>query len=152
MYLIKADETHINTTFKWANDCDVRKYSFNTENIQYEDHVKWFNNKINDPNCIYFIGIDGDKNIGQIRLDISENSGIISYSIDKEYRGHGYGFQLLQMLEKYILSNTNFRNFRLIGRVKQENISSVKCFLKCGYTTNDKTDFIEFTKILNKQG
>lgn len=152
MYLIKADETHINTTFKWANDCDVRKYSFNTENIQYEDHVKWFNNKINDPNCIYFIGIDGDKNIGQIRLDISENSGIISYSIDKEYRGHGYGFQLLQMLEKYILSNTNFRNFRLIGRVKQENISSVKCFLKCGYTANDKIDFIEFTKILNKQG
>lgn len=149
MYLIKADETHIKITFDWANDCDVRKYSFNTENIQYEDHVKWFNNKINDPNCIYFIGVEGDKNIGQIRLDIFENSGIISYSIDKEYRGHGYGLQLLQILEKYILNYTDFHNFNLIGRVKQENISSIRCFLKCGYTEINKPDFIEFTKALN---
>lgn len=151
MHLIKADETHIKITFDWANDSDVRKYSFNTENIQYEDHVKWFNNKINDPYCFYFIGVDGDKSVGQIRLDVSENSGIISYSVAKERRGQGYGLQLLQTLEKYILSNLNFHNFNLIGRVKQENISSVKCFLKCGYTANNKSGFIEFTKILNGQ-
>jgi len=151
LHFVRADKTHIKITFDWANDCDVRKYSFNEKKIKYEDHAKWFNNKINAPDCIYFIGTDGDKNVGQIRLDISENSGIISYSVAKEYRGQGYGLQLLQTLEKYILDNSEYLDFYLIGRVKSENTASVRCFLKCGYTANNKPDFIEFTKIIKRQ-
>lgn len=147
--LVKADKTYINIIFDWANDPVVRKWSFSKDSIKYEDHVKWFHNKMNDPNCIYFIGKENDKNIGQIRLDISENSGIISFSVDKEYRGRGYGLKLLQMLENYILSNMDFENFNLIGCVKKENISSVKCFLQCGYTANNKSSYIEFIKTLN---
>lgn len=151
MHLVKADETHTDITFEWANDYDTRRYSFHTENIQFKNHVKWFKEKINSPDCIYFIGVSDGKNIGQIRLDTSENSGVISYGVDKKYRGQGYGVQLLKLLEKYIFDNLDFLNFNLIGRVKKENISSVKCFLKCGYMQSDKADYIEFTKLLSKQ-
>ncbi|HBI93809.1 MAG TPA: hypothetical protein DDY58_16075, partial [Terrisporobacter glycolicus] len=81
--------------FKWANDSQVRKNAFSTNNIDLESHIKWYENKMNDENTRIFIVLKDNVEVGQIRVDISDNKGFIDYSIDKNYRGQGIGTQIL---------------------------------------------------------
>ena len=59
--------------------------------------------------------------VGQVRLEIKNNNAIICYSIDRNFRGRGYGEKILDLLEKEIKIHMPFIN-KLIGDVKYENI------------------------------
>ena len=45
-----VQKSDIELIFKWSNDEEVRKNSFHTETIKWEEHVKWFNNIIDNSN------------------------------------------------------------------------------------------------------
>ncbi|MFU0784417.1 MAG: N-acetyltransferase domain-containing protein [Thermoanaerobacterium thermosaccharolyticum] len=132
LYLRKATLEDCDLLFNWANDDIVRKNAFNTDTIKFEDHIVWFNNKIHSNNCFIFILCLDKDPIGQIRIDIEEKCGIISYSIDKNYRFNGYGSTLLSMLEDAII-DIHINIVRLIGKVKYDNVASQKAFKKNGY-------------------
>lgn len=125
--------------FKWANEESVRKNSVMSDKIDLDNHIKWFNNKMNDPNCKIFIITKDNIDVGQIRIDILNNVGIISYSIDKMFRGQGIGTEALKFI-KLKLNNIN-----LVGMVKKENKPSIKAFENAGYKKIDKGNYIEFT-------
>lgn len=124
--------------FKWANDSQVRKNAFSPNNIDLESHIKWYENKMNDENTRIFIVLKDNVEVGQIRVDISDNKGFIDYSIDKNYRGQGIGTEILQLI-KLEITKVN-----LIGYVKKENIASMKAFEKAGYEKIEYGDFIEY--------
>lgn len=127
-----ATEQDKELLFQWANDRMVRENSFSTQQITWEEHVKWFDAKMNDRNTKMFIAVGNGESIGQIRLDIEENMGIISYSIAFPYRGLGYGKVILELLEKCITQQIK-EPFVLCGKVKEKNIASQKSFLRLGY-------------------
>lgn len=131
--------------YNWANEPTVRKKSFNSKKITYEEHKKWFDKKLNDENCrMYILEIDGIK-IGQIRVDIENEVAMLSYSIGKEYRGKGNGVIMLTLLEEKLIKE---KVSIIRGLVKYENIASKKCFEKCGYTKIEKEDYIVYEKII----
>ncbi len=39
--------------YELANDSVVRQNSFNSNEIKYDDHIKWYLNKINNKDCIF---------------------------------------------------------------------------------------------------
>ena len=142
----KNNDDDMKLIFDWSNDEEVRKNSFSSEKIKFEDHQKWFQKKINEANYyILFFVVDG-KEAGLVRLAVTDNVGTISYQISKEYRGKGYGKQMLKLLETYVLENNIATN--LYGEVKEENISSQRIFEKLGYKKNVEEKKIEYTKVL----
>lgn len=134
--------------FNWANDELVRKNSFNTNIITYERHKKWFYDKLNSQQSIIYICCNRKEPIGQIRVDIADSVGIITYSIAREYRGKGYGTQLLIKIVDSI-KDSNIKVDKLIGRVKYDNISSQKAFQKAGYNSMKKEEYIEYYKFID---
>ena len=44
-YLRVADWGDVDLLFSWANDKEVRKNSFSSEPICYEEHLAWFRKK-----------------------------------------------------------------------------------------------------------
>ena len=94
-----ASEKDCDLLFYWANDTEVRKNSFKNDKILYEDHVKWFNSKIHSDKCIIFILYFNEMPAGQVRLDMENGTGIISYSVDKDFRGKGLSIIMLNQLE-----------------------------------------------------
>ena len=71
--------------------------------------------------------------IGSIRYDINtENEAIISYLIDNNYHGYGYGNAILY-LSLGVLTEKHPRLKQLIGFVVAENIASRKIFERQGY-------------------
>lgn len=131
--------------FNWANDAEVRKNSFTNNKILYEDHIKWFNNKINSDKCIIFIVQFKYTPVGQVRIDIEGETGVISYSIDKSYRGKGLAIVMLSLLEDEIKKNGIYID-KLIGFVKFENIASQKVFENLKYNKIIQSEFLEYEK------
>jgi RimJ/RimL family protein N-acetyltransferase len=131
--LREATKNDVDITFQWASDPNIRKYSFQQEAITQEMHYAWYNSKINDPDCLYLLLEKDSEVIGSIRYDINtENEAIISYLIENNYHGLGYGNAILS-LSLGVLTEKHPRLKQLIGFVVPENIASRKIFERQGY-------------------
>lgn len=133
LYLRDVCKEDIDILFAWANDPVVRANSFNTEQIPYEDHKKWFSKLINDENRRQYFLMEDEEAVGQIRFSIDGKEAEIGYSISPEKRGCGYG-QIILELAKTRLKEDRPDVTKLIGRVKEGNHASRTCFKKCGFT------------------
>jgi len=131
--LVRASEINFRITYKWATNKSIRKYSFNQAEISFDEHAKWFLEKTSSKSCLFYILKRGKQPIGSIRIDISDDdSGIISFLIDEQYHGKGYGKIILELMELEINQKVT-PNFKLIGLVKSENVASIKTFKKLNY-------------------
>lgn len=133
--LREADEKDMRRIYNWANDEAVRANSFNSEPIKWDIHRKWYQTCLASEDCLIFIAEIDQRAVGQIRIDIEKKKAIIDYSIAKEYRGHSYGKYMIFELIRKIKENRamNKKIDYLIGKVKKENIASIKTFEKLSF-------------------
>ncbi|MCK4650921.1 GNAT family N-acetyltransferase [Candidatus Babeliales bacterium] len=119
--------------FNLSNDLIVRKNSFNQENIELQDHIRWFTNKINSDDCIFYVA-KSKKNdfIGYVRFDKeNEKEYVITIHLSKEFRGRGLGYKIIKDT-----SNLFFEDCVadiIHAYIKKDNHASLKSFLKCRY-------------------
>lgn len=145
IHLRKALQSDIELIFKWANDKDTRKNSFKTQEITWAEHEAWFKNALNDPKIRHYILCYDGVDVGQIRIKIEgQNQGKISYSIDKAYRGLGFGKIILQLCENALFSE--FKDFFLYADVKKNNIASQVIFKNLGYDERVQNDVFKYSK------
>ncbi len=148
-YLRKATSEDKKLIFDWANDPETRACSFNTEPIKWENHEKWYDQKMEDDKSRMYIMMDFFKPLGVVRVDCDEEgTGEISYSIAKDERGHGLGSEMLMLLEK-LWAKDNCGNKKLVARVKNDNEASLKVFRTLAYeevVEDDKDGVVTFTK------
>lgn len=128
--------------FEWANDDDVRKNSFNQQPITFAEHKQWFENVLDDKNCLFYLFIFEGHPVGQIRVNIENETGYISYSIAKKYRGHGYGGAMLAELENVIYFE-KIPVERLVAEVRPDNIISKKKFEQAGYSSIELVRYVK---------
>lgn len=126
--------------YKWANEPSVRIQSFNSEKINFEDHVIWFKQKLVDENCMMLIFSINQCNVGQVRFQVDdEKYSIINISISEEHRGKGYGLKILNLATKIYFSK--HPNKLIKAYVKIENISSNTIFEKAKFILVGETHF-----------
>lgn len=128
--------------FEWVNDKQCRKNSFHSEAVSYEEHCRWFSNKLDDRMCHMYIYYCEDVPIGQIRIDCEAETGCISYFIASEYRGQGHGYNMLQLVEHEMQEKVK----KLIACVKYDNIASQMVFKKNNYTEIKEKGYIRYFK------
>ncbi len=128
-----ANESDIKKVFELSNDDLVRANSINRNKILWEDHVKWFKNRIKNIDEPFYIVEDENENfISQVRFNKEDEELIISVSINKNFRGHGLGWQIISEV-----SQKN-GNYPIVAYIKVDNIPSKKSFLKAGYIFKEK--------------
>ena len=140
----KANLKDAELYFKWANDDEVRKQSFNSNLIDWNNHFQWFNKKVIDENYLLFIfETDNGETVGQVRLEkIADTQfSIIGISLSQNFRGKKLASQLL------IKASTLFFNenptYTIRAYIKKDNFASIKSFEQAGYI---------FHQLLNYQG
>ncbi|MDS1002889.1 GNAT family protein [Clostridium sporogenes] len=147
LYLKKVSKADCDLLFNWANEALTRKNSFNSERIKYEEHMKWFEKKIKHKDCFMYIFYENEIPIGQIRVDLCENIGTISYDLDKEYRGKGLSKKMIKLLENEIHDSYIGIN-KLVGEVKKENLPSQKNFEKLKYLKTERDGNLIYYKYI----
>ena len=116
----------------WANAPEVRAASFSSEPIPWEEHMRWFESKINDENCFFFLAVNQQSApIGQVRFDREGEEAIISVSIAKEFRGMNYGILVIEMASRTLFEIANISQIN--AYIKKDNDISKRAFVSAGY-------------------
>lgn len=147
-YLKNADRDDVLVTYNWVINPEIRKYSFTKSDVKFEEHTKWFFEKLSNINCHYFILKNSEHtSLGSIRVDINKKEGVISYLIDPKYQGQGLGKAIVKLLEEELKRNIyNIKS--LIGFVDSNNIASLKIFRQLNYIESLENANLKFIKIL----
>ena len=127
-----AVETDVDILFDWANEPLVRKNSFSSKTICYEEHKKWFEKLLENKNCRQYIYMYEGKEIGQARVTMNGEEAEIGYSICAKMRGQGHGSRLLQLVCRQVQQDFP-KVQKIVGRVKIDNLASQKAFTKAGF-------------------
>lgn len=118
--------------FDWANDPEVRKFSFNPEPIPFQTHLNWLTNKLQNPNALLLLAEIKGQPAALLRFDVENNLALISYQIGADFRGKGLGHRVLQVglreLKKHFPAVD-----QAIGYVQPVNVPSVRAFEKAAF-------------------
>lgn len=140
--LRRVREDDCRLLWEWANDPTVRAVSFSSEPIPWERQVEWFQSKLENPHCLFYIAVDGEGTpIGQARYDISDNEAVISISIAKDFRGRGYGSEIIRIASEQVFNVSSVDTIH--AYINQANEASTRAFSKAGFRDAGRTTIHE---------
>ncbi|MBD2113948.1 MULTISPECIES: UDP-2,4-diacetamido-2,4,6-trideoxy-beta-L-altropyranose hydrolase [Cyanophyceae] len=133
-----VNEEDCSLLWHWANDPVTRASSFSSELISWHEHIQWFNAKIKSESCTMYIALNNrDQPVGLIRCEVdAKNEAVVSINIASQYRGMGYASSIIEKSSSKMLRNSKLH--QLNAYVKQDNLASIKAFLKAGFKQTDK--------------
>ena len=115
-----------------ANDPEVRAASFSSKLIPWEEHVNWFRSKQSDTSCLFLLALNEiDEPIGQVRFDLDGSRAVVSVSLRKEFRGKGYGSELIKIASQRLFETSDVNS--IVAYVKLANKASVHAFVNAGF-------------------
>lgn len=134
-----ASEHDCRRLWRWVNDPDVRRWSFDSDPIEWDAHVAWFREKRADPNCwLYVIVDETDEPFGLVRLDVgAEASAEVAVSIARDRRGRGYGAEALRLACARFFADSRAR--QVVAHIKPDNEPSIRAFEATGFTRQGTT-------------
>lgn len=116
--------------FNWANDPLVREQSLNSAVIEWDEHQKWFSEKISSSMSEMYVVEASGLPVGQVRFELVAETAEINYSLDELVRGRSWAATAVD------LAINAFRNRSAVplrAFVKNQNISSRSTFFKLGF-------------------
>lgn len=118
--------------WQWANDPVVRAVSFSAELIPWENHVRWFAARQQDPHCHFWIACDRDGDpVGQVRFQAQSSPAVISVSLDCNQRGRKLGLLLIWLACRKLFRETAIDTVH--AYIKPDNNTSVHAFSIAGF-------------------
>ncbi len=136
--LREANESDEELLLSWSNDPVTRQSSFSSSSIKPEEHSTWFQNKLNDPNSLLFVGVNQDeREVGIVRFDLEGNEADISISISPNHRQQGLGQKLLELGCEILFAKTDVSLIN--AYVKPQNVASMHLFEKIGFNQKEQT-------------
>ncbi len=122
----------IKIVFDLSNDDAVRQNAINPQKITWNEHVEWFNQKINSKSTHFFLAFSEQNDfIGQVRFDKQEEKWVTSISLLGKWRKKGYALHILTLAFEQIALPLVF------AYIKSSNIASQKVFIRAGYQHNE---------------
>jgi UDP-2,4-diacetamido-2,4,6-trideoxy-beta-L-altropyranose hydrolase len=143
IYFKKAEFSDCELLYRWTNDELVRLNAFNTDIIEYQSHIDWFHGKLKSNLTEIYIFYKKNIPFGQVRIDIHKNYGLISYSIDHNFRGKGFGKIMIKSIVS-IFENELQNIEYLIAKVKFENFASQKVFQGLNFIKSKKKNYYRY--------
>lgn len=125
--------------WEWRNDPVTRDASFDTSEIPYDHHERWFTDKVEaEDTRIFIVAGAAGREVGYVRFTIAGDCAEISVSIDRGHRGKGYGPGAIRSSSDHLLSHGPVR--RIVARVKASNFASLRAFQRVGFVIDDLRD------------
>lgn len=135
--------------FKLFNEKTAIKNSFEQRKVKFIDHINWFKKKIKSNKTYIYIFRINSLCIGQVRIDVKKNElAKIDYSLDKDFRGRGWGKLMLSRTIKIIRKNKNIKILQ--AEVKKINFKSIKIFENLLFSRVNNKKKITFNKSLGQ--
>ena len=144
----KAQQFDCRSYFQLVNDQLVRQNSINTDMVQWDEHKKWFMERLSSKNTLLLVAEKENFFLGQVRFDYCSIRAVwfIDYSINKDFRGRGYAKEMVKK-SMIFLSKLDTKSYLINASVKHENHPSKKVFQALGFNILDQDELmVTYTK------
>lgn len=122
--------------FEGRNADSVRRWAFNSEPIDWDSHLRWFEQTLADEQRLLLIAHTAQGPIGVLRYDLRGEHAQVSVYLMQGQAGFGWGRALLDSGERYV--RRHWPQVRVIeARVMADNEASLQLFRKAGYVQAD---------------
>ena len=98
--LVIVSNKHKDLLFYWRNEKNTVKNSISNKTVIYNEHQKWFRNRLEIKPVLFWILKKNKSCVGMIRLDKKKIYYFLSYSIDKKFRKKGFGSKIIKKMLK----------------------------------------------------
>ncbi len=122
--------------WRWRNDSETRRASFDSAEIPWVLHERWFFESLDrEDRRIYIIAVKSLSQ-GVARLDIAGLEAAVSIHLAPAWRGKGVGPIALRKLAA--MAFRDLKVHRLVASVKDDNLASLSAFKKARFTQTKK--------------
>jgi len=124
--------------FGWANDPAVRRASFQSKKIEWDEHCRWLA-AIGSDNRVKFwmiLTVSGDES-GSVRFEMNDSVAEISITVAPRFRGLGLAGVIIRRACAWLFGEAR-QIERITALVKKENERSLKSFLRAGFVRQDE--------------
>jgi UDP-2,4-diacetamido-2,4,6-trideoxy-beta-L-altropyranose hydrolase len=142
-----AEAKDAQAIFNWRNHRLVRNHSGNTQEINWEEHRKWFEQRLSDTSGPILIGEVNSQPVGVVRFDIANQEAKVSIYLVPESGIRGWGGCLLEQAENWLRQHYP-EVVKLHAQVLTNNEPSKKLFDRLNYNMTASTPQLEFVKEL----
>jgi UDP-2,4-diacetamido-2,4,6-trideoxy-beta-L-altropyranose hydrolase len=130
--LRKTLEPDCEMFWEWANEPGARAASFRNKTISWDHHVRWFREKMSDPNAVLYTATTRDGlPMGEVRFQIDGTRAVLSISLAARFRGCGWGQKILVLATEKIFQASKVEF--IDAYVKPTNQPSLKLFAGAGF-------------------
>ncbi|WP_147818860.1 UDP-2,4-diacetamido-2,4,6-trideoxy-beta-L-altropyranose hydrolase [Salidesulfovibrio onnuriiensis] len=134
-----AEETDCAPIWQWANDPVSRTNSFDSSEIPWESHCKWFTAKLEQKDCRMLIGMNQNNvPVGVVRVEFVKGEHVISVNLSPQFRGVGLGSALIKAGCEHCCRDGRMA---ITAYVKPENAASRKVFAAAGFLEQETLDY-----------
>lgn len=123
---------HQDLIYEWRNHESVRATALDSSPLDYDAHVKWFTNVLQNPNKHLLMIELQHRPVGVIRLDVDGAQAVISIYLDPSLTGKGIGTRALTQIDDWIRDNLTTVQ-QIHATVLAKNSKSQHAFVKSGY-------------------
>ncbi len=140
LILRKVQTEDCRMIWEWANDPIARSFSFSETPIPWTRHMAWFEDKLADDGCLFYIILDlTGAMVGQIRYEIEAEQAVVSVSIAPDHRSQGYGGQAIRLGSEEIFSNTSLESIH--AYIKPGNERSLHAFAASSFSCDGAVEY-----------
>ena len=130
--LRKAKISDCKILFEWQHEPEIRNFSRNQVPPKYEDHEKWYQDKLEDNQTLFYMISYEEKLVGTLRLDkvkseLNDQTYEISIITSTKYQGLGIATASLHLIKAL------HPQFVFLAEVHKENKASHKIFINSGF-------------------
>jgi len=134
-----ADEDDVRAFWAWRNDESARAASFSPEPVPFDQHERWYRERLADPHTLLHVVVGPDAQpVGYVRFALAGGEAEISIALDASTRGRGYGTAAIDRGCEALLRGGLAD--RIVARVKLGNEISRRAFLRAGFVERVRSD------------
>lgn len=136
--LRRAAASDMETVWRWNNAPDVRAVSLGTASIPLDEHRRWYERTLADPESFVWIVEHAGEGAGVVRIHPSDAGPAISIALDAARRGRGLGTAAIVLACRAYAEATGRG---VVGaRIRSDNVASVRAFERAGFVRTGETD------------
>ena len=129
--------------YNWRNNHETLKMFLNTTKVEWNKHVKWFQDSLLNKNFLILLCYltKSKQKCGVVRFLIDNSETDISINLAPKMRGLGLSKICLKEAIKFYYKSFS-QNEEIIARIKKINLKSLRCFESVGFEFKDEINGI----------
>ena len=117
---------------EWRNDADVVRFSMSGLTVTRDEHERWLKRVLRRGSSVHlWIVLRGGEPVGQVRIDVSGDTGVVSIALGPQHRGRGIGTNTLRAAVAEAAGIPRLCTLRALIHV--DNAASARAFERAGF-------------------